>query len=404
MTVSDTGETHMAGAGVAGTDMDEMGLAEMDVTGMGTAEMGTDQTDTDGKDMAEGKGSSEASMKGFSADAQREYAHTSNLIGDSDGEIGRTLDGSGITIAGLDKVFSMGHGKDDFKALSDVNISVPKGSFVSLIGPSGCGKSTVLRILAGLETPTNGTVEVNGEIVQPGHSASGMGIAFQDPALLPWRSVERNVGLPLEIQKRKDPKVVQDLIDLVGLKGFEKTRPGQLSGGMRQRASIARALTVHPKFLLLDEPFGALDDMTRQRLNFELQRIWMQRSATTLMVTHGISEAVLLSDYVAVMTARPGHVIELVSIDLPRPRTAETMRTAAFHKYVDYLSSLLFSPGEDSGDDVSDAQEVSSERRIYEQAGSGQDVSVLAFSGQASPSEGADSGQGSSQHSAEEAK
>jgi NitT/TauT family transport system ATP-binding protein len=394
MTVSDTGETHMTGADVAGTDMDEMGL-----TDTGTAEMGTDQTDTAGKDMAEGKGSSEASMKGFSADAQREYAHTSNLIGESGGEIGNTPDGSGITIAGLDKVFSMGHGKDDFKALSDVNISVPKGSFVSLIGPSGCGKSTVLRILAGLETPTNGTVEVNGETVQPGHSASGMGIAFQDPALLPWRSVERNVGLPLEIQKLKDPKVVQDLIDLVGLKGFEKTRPGQLSGGMRQRASIARALTVHPKFLLLDEPFGALDDMTRQRLNFELQRIWMQRSATTLMVTHGISEAVLLSDYVAVMTARPGHVIELVSIDLPRPRTAETMRTAAFHEYVDYLSSLLFSPGEDSGDDVSDAQEVSSE-----QAGSGQDVSVQAFSGQASPSESADSGQGSSQHSAEEAK
>ena len=211
-----------------------------------------------------------------------------------------------LSIDGVSKSFAGAAGT--VQALAPVSLKIARGAFVAVIGPSGCGKSTLLRIIAGLETPDQGTVLVRGQEPKIFRAGGELGIVFQDPALLSWRSVRRNIALPLQVlgqSVRAQEKRITELIELVGLTGYAKALPGQLSGGMRQRVAIARALVTEPSILLLDEPFGALDQILRRGMNLELQRIWMARQTTAVMVTHSIDEAAFLADQVVVMHSSP---------------------------------------------------------------------------------------------------
>ena len=227
-------------------------------------------------------------------------------------------------------------------ALDGINIDIPEGQFVSILGPSGCGKSTFLRCVAGLETITSGALDVNGSPVQG--PPDGIGMVFQRDALLEWRTIRKNLLLPIEFA-RKQPDAYREKVDyllaLTGLKDFAQSYPRELSGGMRQRAAICRALVDDPDLLLMDEPFGALDAFTRDQMNFELQRIWLETRNTVLFVTHGISEAVFLGDIVMVLSPRPGRLAEVITVDLPRPRPLSVRETPEFGKYVSHIRALF---------------------------------------------------------------
>ena len=234
--------------------------------------------------------------------------------------------------------------RNNIVALEDVNLSIQTGEFVSVIGSSGCGKSTLLKIMAGLIPPTAGSVVLDGRaVVGP---RPDIGMMFQQATLLPWKTTIENIVLPIEIREgRIAAQAARDrameLLKLVGLGDFANAYPGELSGGMAQRASICRMLVCDPSMLLLDEPFSALDELTRDFMNMELQRICMERGATSFLVTHSLAEAVILSDRILVMKARPGQIIEDIKIDLPRPRTLEMINTPHFGEIVSHIRDLL---------------------------------------------------------------
>jgi NitT/TauT family transport system ATP-binding protein len=252
--------------------------------------------------------------------------------------------GAEIQIAGLSKSYRTASG-DMIHALQDIALTIAGGEFVSIVGPSGCGKSTLLKILAALTSPSTGTVTI--AAAPPERSQRDIGFVFQEATLLPWLTVLRNVLVPADVahvpRAKMQPRAMA-LLDLVGLTGFHDKYPNELSGGMQQRAAICRALLRNPRTLLMDEPFGALDALTRDHMNIELLRIWETQRSTIVFVTHSITEAVLLSDRIVVMSPRPGRVIEQVRVNLPRPRGIAMVNTAEFGTYAQHVRFLLDGP------------------------------------------------------------
>jgi NitT/TauT family transport system ATP-binding protein len=247
-----------------------------------------------------------------------------------------------ISLNRVTRIFNSRDG-DQVTALQDVSLEIGRNEFITLVGPSGCGKSTLLRIVAGLILPTAGRASIGGaEITEP---RSETGIVFQAPTLLPWASVLDNVLFPLRMMHRIDSTSTDKamaLLKLVGLAGFEGKSPRELSGGMQQRVAICRALVHDPDILLMDEPFGALDALTREEMTMELLRIWSERPKTVLFVTHSITEAVVLADRVVVMSPRPGRIQEIIEIGLPRPRSFESEATPEFHEASQHIRQLIF--------------------------------------------------------------
>jgi len=247
-----------------------------------------------------------------------------------------------ISLNRVTRIFNSRDG-DQVTALQDVSLEIGRNEFITLVGPSGCGKSTLLRIVAGLILPTAGRASIGGEEITEPRAETG--IVFQAPTLLPWASVLDNVLFPLRMMHRIDSTSTDKamaLLKLVGLTGFEGKSPRELSGGMQQRVAICRALVHDPDILLMDEPFGALDALTREEMTMELLRIWSERPKTVLFVTHSITEAVVLADRVVVMSPRPGRIQEIIDIGLPRPRSFETEATPEFHEASQHIRQLIF--------------------------------------------------------------
>jgi NitT/TauT family transport system ATP-binding protein len=279
-----------------------------------------------------------------------------------------------VRISGVDKLFGTESGAIT-TALQGINLDIRRGEFISLIGPSGCGKSTLLRIIGDLIRPTTGTVTVNGKLCAVARHDRDYGIVFQAPVLFDWRTVEDNVKLPLELmgwdKARRDERA-REMLGLVELGEFVRHRPYQLSGGMQQRVAIARALAFEPSILLMDEPFGALDEMTRERMNQEVLRIWERTGITVVFVTHSIPEAVFLSSRVVVMSARPGRITDLIDIDLPRPRDVETREQPRYFELVtEVREALRRGGGNQIEPDVGEVAEAASVERTRVEGGIG---------------------------------